>query len=83
MNRLRIITVLVLFLFGGCAWFGAKEDKLAQELASDGVEAYRSGDYKKAIKSFEKLKDWYPFSKYAILAELKIADAHYRLFGSD
>ncbi|MEA3428171.1 MAG: outer membrane protein assembly factor BamD, partial [Thermodesulfobacteriota bacterium] len=27
----------------------------------------------------EKLKDWYPFSKFAILAELKIADAYYSL----
>ncbi len=30
-------------------------------------------------ESFEKLRDWYPFSKYAKLAELKIADAHYHL----
>ena len=79
MSRLRIICILVVFVFCGCAWFGTKEEKSVQELAGDGVEAYRSGDYKKAIKSFEKLKDWYPFSKYAILAELKIADAHYRL----
>lgn len=25
------------------------------------------------------MRDWYPFSKYAILAELKIADAHFNL----
>ena len=35
--------------------------------------------YKKAIESFEKLKDWYPFSKFVILAELKIADAYYNI----
>ena len=43
------------------------------------MEAYQEGKYKDAIESFEKIKDWYPFSKYAILAELKIADSHYKL----
>jgi len=43
------------------------------------MEQYNNKDYKDAIESFEKLKDWYPFSKYAILAELKIGDAYYHL----
>jgi len=34
--------------------------------------------YDKALEKFQKLKDYYPFSKYAILAELKIADTHYK-----
>ena len=79
MTRLRIISILTVFLFCGCAWFQSKEEKSVQELASDGVEAYRKGQYKRAIESFQRLRDWYPFSKYAILAELKIADAHYQL----
>jgi outer membrane protein assembly factor BamD len=43
------------------------------------MNAFESEKYRKAIESFEKLKDWYPFSKYAILAELKIADSFYNL----
>ncbi len=81
-NRLfRLIPVLVIILSigSGCALFQTKEEKYAQELASDGMEAYQEGKYKGAIESFEKIKDWYPFSKYAILAELKIADSHYKL----
>ena len=62
---------------GGCAWFQPKEEKTARVLAEEGMEAFRDKDYTKAIESFEKLKDWYPFSRYAILAEYKIADAHY------
>jgi outer membrane protein assembly factor BamD len=69
----------VLLLFQSCAFFAVKEEKYAQELADDGMEAYREGDYKEAIESFEKIKDWYPFSKYAMLAELKTADSHYKL----
>jgi outer membrane protein assembly factor BamD len=61
----------------GCAWFQTKEEKTAQELVDEGTEAFRDKDYKKAIESFEKLKDWYPFSRYSILAELKLGDAHY------
>jgi outer membrane protein assembly factor BamD len=65
---------------GGCSWFsGQVIEKPAQELIQDGVEAYDDGDFREAIKNFEQLKDWYPFNRYAILAELKIADAHYNL----
>jgi len=63
----------------GCSWFQSKQEESAQELASDGMEAYKDGNYEKATESFQKIKDWYPFSKYAMLAELKIADAHYNL----
>jgi outer membrane protein assembly factor BamD len=71
---------IALLLFSGCAWFSQKqEEKPAAELIKDGIEAYDKGNYSDAIKNFEQLKDWYPFSKYAITAELKIADAHYYL----
>lgn len=79
--------VVMLFLVSGCSaikktWnaiTGKDETGTAQELAWDGMDAYEDGSYQDAIEHFQKLKDWYPFSKYAILAELKIADAHYRL----
>ena len=61
----------------GCAWFHTKEEKTARELAEEGTEAFKDKDYRKAIESFEKLKDWYPFSPYSLLAELKLGDAHY------
>jgi outer membrane protein assembly factor BamD len=63
----------------GCTFLEPKEEKPAHELASDGMEEFKKENYKKAIESFEKLRDWYPFSKFAILAELKIADSHYYL----
>lgn len=76
-----ILPVVVMLLFSGCAWFfGSKTDqKTAQELINDGMEAFNRQRYRSAIESFDKLKDWYPFSKYAILAELKVADAHFFL----
>jgi outer membrane protein assembly factor BamD len=74
-----ICVAAALLMLGGCSWFRPKEEKFAQELASDGMDAYAGGDYRDAIQSFEKLKDFYPFSKYAILAQLKIADAYFHL----
>ena len=78
MKRITALLLVSLLLISGCAWFETKEERTAQELVSDGMDQFNDGDYKKAIESFEKLKDWYPFSKFVILAELKTADAYYR-----
>ncbi|MBI9091544.1 MAG: outer membrane protein assembly factor BamD [Desulfobacterium sp.] len=76
-----VILLVLLFSVSGCAWFQDKNEmeKSAQELVQEGSSQFRDRDFKDAIHSFTTLKDWYPFSKYAILAELKIADAHYEL----
>ncbi len=86
-KRLIVVGIIVLFLGSGCSalkktWeaiTGKEEIGSAQQLAWEGMDAFEDGDYQDAIESFERLRDWYPFSKYAILAELKIADAHYHL----
>jgi outer membrane protein assembly factor BamD len=77
MKRIIALILIPLFVLSGCAWFKPKEEKTAHELVSDGTDQFNNGNYNKAIESFEKLRDWYPFSKYVILAELKIADAYY------
>lgn len=79
MRRLLLACVSMVLIVSGCAWFEPEEERSAQELIQDGVDAFAEGSYKEAIESFEKLRDWYPFSKYAILAELKIADAYFNL----
>ncbi len=87
MKRLYIICFILWFVGSGCAaineaWLaltGAEEEYTAQELAWTAMDFYESGDYTRSIEKFEKLKDWFPFSRYAILAELKIGDAHYKL----
>ncbi len=86
MQRTLILCLVALLAATGCSTikneynkiFGTEETGTAQELAWDGMDAYDNGKYSKALEKFEKIKDYYPFSKYAILAELKIADAHYQ-----
>jgi outer membrane protein assembly factor BamD len=73
---LMIMLLVTLELFG-CAWFQTKEEKTAKELAEQGMKELREKHYTKTIEAFEKLRDWYPFSEYAVLAQLKLGDAHY------
>ena len=79
MKKLLTLFIISIFVLSGCSWFQTKDEKTVEELVAEGMNAFENGKYRKAIKSFEKLKDWYPFSKYAILAELKIADSFYNL----
>jgi len=86
LRHIPTICLVVLLVATGCStiknqWnkiFGTDETGTAQELAWEGMDAYENGNYQKAIEKFQNLKDNYPFSKYAILAVLKIADAHYK-----
>ena len=77
-----VMIALLFFCSPGCSWFNESNremEKSAETLVNEGVSDYREGNYRDAIRSFTTLRDWYPFSKYAILAELKIADSHYKL----
>ena len=87
-NILFFVLFFVLFTLQGCVvleFFGIKENSekrmynTAEQLVEQGSFAYNDGKYKEALKAFTQLKDWYPFSRYAILAELRIADSHYEL----
>ncbi|MBU2451931.1 MAG: outer membrane protein assembly factor BamD, partial [Proteobacteria bacterium] len=80
MKKLFVVLTMIVLL-SGCSLFESSHDmgKSAEELASEGASAFISEDYKTAIKAYTDLKDWYPFSRYASLAELKIADAHFSL----
>jgi len=69
--------LFLLIFFSGCAWFGTEKEKSAKELHDEASEYFEDKRYSPARESFEKLKDWYPFSEYATDAELKIADIHY------
>jgi outer membrane protein assembly factor BamD len=79
--RLAACAMMLVFL-GGCStikkyFSAAEEEKSASELMSQGTTAFEKGRLKEAKEAFQKIKDRYPYSKYAIGAELKMADALY------
>jgi outer membrane protein assembly factor BamD len=73
--------LLILFIIGGLTGcgclLGKKRTETAEELAEKGMEYFEEEDYYDALKAFTTLKERYPYSRYAILAELKVADAHF------
>jgi outer membrane protein assembly factor BamD len=74
---IRIALCLALLLaLGGCYRAAAPEPG-ASELASQGKRAFERQKWDKAINAYQKVKDRYPFSPYALTAEMKIADSLY------
>ena len=71
--------VFTSLIISGCVYVDPDIDKPAHELLQNGLDEFKDEDYRKAIEYFEKVRDWYPFSKHSKLAELKIADAYFHL----
>jgi outer membrane protein assembly factor BamD len=77
------MTVLILLV--GCApviemvdnFFEDKEEPGSAELMEEGMKKYEKGHWDDALEAFQGVKDRYPYSKYAIQAELKAADTIY------
>ena len=81
-QKVAFFQLMLLFLWlvwglGGCAWLWGDRYHTAEQLAAKGMEEFENEDYGDALKTFSALKERYPYSRYAILAELKVADAHY------
>lgn len=76
----RIFTAgLCLLLLTGCGMWSNPKEKTARELAVEGIQSYEKGRYRDALETFDQLKEWYPFSPYVSLAELKKADTLYKM----
>ncbi|MEF2231007.1 MAG: outer membrane protein assembly factor BamD [Pseudodesulfovibrio sp.] len=80
--RIRLSAVLLLLLLSpGCAlldqYFLPPAEDTAQELYEAGMDAMNEKEYTDAQGYFNKLKDRFPFSPYALKAELALGDAYY------
>ena len=81
--RTALAVIVLLFLLTGCSYIekfigGGEEDVTdAGEIMAEGMEEMGAGRYNLAVEAFQKIKDRFPYSKYAVLAELKMADALY------
>jgi outer membrane protein assembly factor BamD len=80
------LPLLVLAFLSGCGtlstvkgWFGGskKEDKPPDIMAKEGINQLKKEHYDDAIETFEKVKDRYPYSDQALLAQIKLADAYF------
>ncbi len=79
MKGIAAFCLIFSLILSSCALLEPEEEETAQVLMDKGMEKFNRGRYREAMPIFRKLRDWYPFSKHATQAELKIADAYYEL----
>lgn len=92
-KRLLAWCLLLALLLGstGCgmtSWFkglggrsgdrGEAFDAPAQVLANEAETAYKEGNWDEAADLYQQLKDRYPYSRYALLADLRVGDAYFK-----
>jgi len=80
MRILALLTLVV--LLGGCGLgkriFGkSKADNPPDVMTKEGIEQLKNKNYIDAVETFTKVKDRYPYSEQAVLAQLKLADSLY------
>jgi len=82
-KRAFLVLLAVVFLLSGCKmWLPwSKKVDMARAtpegLYQQGLEEYQDGGYKRAVDLFQRVKEEYPLSPLAIMAEIGIADAYF------
>ena len=83
-TKVLLILLLVVLLLTGCgkSWwpFGKRADMsrtTPEGLYQQGLAYYEDKDYKKAVEVFQRVRELYPLSELALMAEIGIADAYY------
>jgi len=78
-----LLALVLVFAFSGCStikgWIdkSSKVDKPPEVLAQEGIKDLKKKNYDDAIETFGRVKDRYPYSDQALLAQLKVADAYF------
>ena len=80
--RNLVLAATAVLLLGACSTIekitGEDKDKNPDQLMQDGLSYMNRGLYENAFEAFQDIRDRYPYSRHAITAELKIADALYK-----
>ena len=82
-KRILPLLLVLMVTLSGCSlsWPWSKKTSINRAtpdgLYEQAVEYYKDGNYKKSVEIFQKLKEEYPLSKLAILAEMGIADSYF------
>jgi len=74
-----LLALLCLLTALGCASAPVKPQQLTtdEETFTKGMAQFRLGNYIEAIPIFEGLREKFPMSPYAVLAELRLGECHY------
>jgi outer membrane protein assembly factor BamD len=77
-----LLALVLVFGLSGCGtvkgWFSKKKpDQPPDVLAQEGIKDLKKKKYDDAIETFEMVRDRYPYSDQALLAQIKVADAYF------
>jgi outer membrane protein assembly factor BamD len=76
-----LIGIFSISLLGGCSiseWFSKKDEKnTVADLMEYGEELFDNKRYAESGLVFQAIKDRYPYSGYAAIAEVRLADGHF------
>ena len=75
---LKLIVMLTALLMAGCATTENPENWTAAEFYNRAQEALSNEDYQSAIKHYEDLEVYHPFSPYTQQAQLEVGYAYYK-----
>ncbi|MEM2983419.1 MAG: outer membrane protein assembly factor BamD, partial [Candidatus Bathyarchaeia archaeon] len=76
-SKLFVFVVFSILLFSGCATENPKKTESADAIYKKAMDEYKRRKYSDAIASFYRLKYDYPAEAASVLADLRIADAHF------
>lgn len=82
-KRILLLLLAVLFLLAGCKMWLPWGNKVEMARATpdglyqQGLEEYKAGNYKRSVELFQRVKEEYPLSPLAIMAEIGIADSYF------
>ncbi len=71
------VLLIVIALVGGCASRKEPAEPTAEQNYQMGMKKFDNKNYRDAIPYFQRILENYPFSFYAIQAELKIAESYF------
>lgn len=81
-KRILLALFVLVMVVSGCTftWPWTKKTMTRttpEALYQQGVEYYKDGNYKRSVEVFQRLKEEYPLSTLALMAEIGIADSYY------
>ena len=78
MKKQPILIAICLLLFTACAAVPEpKKSSTDEESYAKAMKSFNHKNYFDAIPAFEELRDKFPMSPYAVIAELRLGDCHY------
>jgi outer membrane protein assembly factor BamD len=82
-KRILLVLFVLVMMLSGCTFTWPWTKKLVLNRATpdglyqQGAEYYKDGNYKKSVEVFQRLKEEYPLSRLALMAEIGIADSYF------